>query len=167
MELSGSGYLYTLAILGITFASMSAIVVALRHTTGAPPSPFHLYLTKFYIEQGFLVAGLSMLPVLLWIFPIPHPVVWQVASPVAAVALQLHGFSFSRRRRAVTQFRLAKSVKILIAVRFLFVLALLVNVIDMPAGINAGIYAAIVSYFLGQVCFLFSVRLNAFLVGPG
>ena len=165
MELSGSGYLYTLAILCITFATMSAIVVVLRHTTGAPFSSFELHLTKLYVEEAFLVAGLSMLPVLLSLLAIPHPLVWQVVSVIGAAALGVHGYAMARRRRAVTRDRLPTSVWIMLTIRALLVLALLANAMAIPIEINAGVYSAIVSYFLGHACFLFSVRLNAFLAG--
>jgi len=40
MEWSGTSYLYTLAILGMTFIGFSAIVMLLRQTLGGPLRAF-------------------------------------------------------------------------------------------------------------------------------
>ena len=60
MELPGSGYLYTLAVLAMTFVGFCAIVLAFRHTTKT--SPTNVLHSHIYIELGFSAAGFAMLP---------------------------------------------------------------------------------------------------------
>ncbi len=162
MELAGSVFLSTMAVLGMTFATMSAIVVVLRHTTGSPVSSFQLYLTRLYIEQGFLVAGLSVLPMLIALLEFSHPAVWQWSSAIAAACLGAHSLSLAWRRRIVTGGRLTWDIRLLVIVRWALIFVLLLNAAGTSGGWSPGIYGAVVTYFLAQVCFNFSQRLKAF-----
>lgn len=62
MELPGSGFLYTLATLAMTFVGFCAIVLVFRQSMGAQASPFHRYASYVYIELGLTSAGFAMLP---------------------------------------------------------------------------------------------------------
>jgi hypothetical protein len=75
IELPGSTYLYELAFLAIAFVGFSSIVAVLRQT-GSQLSKIQILLTRSYIEHGLLIAGLSILPMLLNLFGLPYVLMW-------------------------------------------------------------------------------------------
>lgn len=90
MELPGTGYLYTLATLAMTFVGFCAIVLVFRQSMGAQSSKFHRYASHIYIELGLTSAAFAMLAPLLAACELPHTAVWRVSSAVIAIALVVH-----------------------------------------------------------------------------
>ncbi len=163
MELAGSVYLYAIAALGMTFATMSAIVVVLRHTTGAAISKYQLYLTRLYVEQGFLAAGYSILPMLIAQFEAPNSSVWRLSSGIVCAAVMLRMLAVTRRHRTAAETPYSRPARINIGMIGLTALLLLINALGIPYQPGPGMYALAVTYLLGQACFTFSARLGEFL----
>jgi len=65
MDISGSAYLYTVAVLGMTFIGFSAIVMMLRQTLGLTLRPFDILVAHIYMEFGLIISVGALLPPLL------------------------------------------------------------------------------------------------------
>src|SRR5215472_11471646 len=66
MELSGAGYFYTLAEVGITFAGFAALLMTVREMRGTGMSKFHLWVARSYVQSGMFTAVNAMLSPLLF-----------------------------------------------------------------------------------------------------
>ena len=87
MEIQGAGYLYSIAAAAMAFVGFSAIVVILRQTLGTGLSSFQLLIMQLLVEHGFVVVFLSLLPLLLALFDIPHELIWRLCSGVATFVI--------------------------------------------------------------------------------
>src|SRR5215470_7266577 len=74
MTAAESDYLMRLAGLSLSFVGFSAVVVTLRGALGGKVSDRHLRLVRLYIEGGFLVTALALVPTLLNLLHAPGPV---------------------------------------------------------------------------------------------
>jgi hypothetical protein len=101
MDLPGSPYLYALAALAMTFAGFSAVAIVLRQTLGRRLSPFHLLVTRLYIESGFWAAAFSMMAPLLALCELPPDLVWRLSSIAIAAILIAYGATYPVRRRRI------------------------------------------------------------------
>src|SRR5215469_4611276 len=101
MELPGSGYLYALATIAVTFVGFSALLLVFRQTAGGATTRYDSHFLLAFVQVGFIVAGGSMLPPLLALFGLPEFVVWRASSLVAAIPIMLFVATVPRRRRAV------------------------------------------------------------------
>src|SRR5258706_12524477 len=79
-----SDYLLRLATLSLSFVGFAAVVVPLRGALGGELSDRHLRLVRLYIEGGFLVTALALVPTLLNLLHVPDTVTWPLSSAVAA-----------------------------------------------------------------------------------
>jgi hypothetical protein len=102
MDLPGSGYLYTLATLSVTFVGFSALVIVLRQTFGGELSKLDILITRIFIQLGFLVAAGAMLPPLLALFLTPQPLIWRLCSLCTAVPSFLFAVTYPARRRTAS-----------------------------------------------------------------
>src|ERR1700761_7320781 len=84
MELPESGYFYTLAQVGITFAGFSALLLAVQQMRGIGLSGFHKWVAKIYIVSGMVTATNAMLPPLLYGMGLPEDLTWRAASILIA-----------------------------------------------------------------------------------
>jgi hypothetical protein len=87
MELPGSGYFYALAALSMAFVGFTSIVVVLHQGTGKPLSPFHVLITKLFIELGLMATAFAMLAPTLAICGIREILVWRISSVIMLVVL--------------------------------------------------------------------------------
>ena len=62
MELANTGYLYTLAMLAMTFVGFTAIVMIFRQSLRATLSAFDALVARFFMVWGFTIAYGAMLP---------------------------------------------------------------------------------------------------------
>lgn len=127
MELSGSGYLYTLATLAMTFVGFCAIVLVFRHGMRTKGGKSHRHHSHLYIELGFTAAAFAMLAPLLAASGIPHPIAWRVSSAIIAVALVAHTVFQLRRFKASNPGRFPKRVWVNLIITVLVTLGLLAN----------------------------------------
>jgi hypothetical protein len=87
MELPGELFLFNLSLLAITFSAVSALVTLLRHSMGGKLSNFDVFLVNADVSHGFVVAISSVLPPLVAQSRLSEPLVWIIASGMAAVFL--------------------------------------------------------------------------------
>ncbi len=92
-------FLYVLAALSLSFASLSSIVILLRQMTGGTPSPHHVLLFRLVLESSLTNTAASVLPPLLALFGLGPARVWHVAGALAFTVMLAHFVSYPYRRR--------------------------------------------------------------------
>lgn len=156
--MDASGYLYTIATVGMTFAGLSVLTMILRQMLGGQITKWDSWVTRTWIQLGFMTTFGSILPPLLALFATPAPVAWRISSGIMAVILGSWALTFPRRRRAVNSTRLPLEVVIYTLAMDIAALALAVNAIVVPGELLAGVYAAAVTAVLigAGLLFLFA-----------
>ena len=66
--MDASGYLYTIATVGMTFAGLSVLTMILRQMLGGRITKWDSWVTRTWIELGFMTTFGSILPPLLILF---------------------------------------------------------------------------------------------------
>jgi hypothetical protein len=149
------GYLYTIATVGMTFAGLSVLTMILRQMLGGRITKWDSWVTRTWVELGFITTLGSILPPLLVLFESPAPIAWRISSGVMAVILGSWALTFPRRRKAVNPTRLPLQVVIFSLAMDIAALALAVNAIVVPVELLTGIYAAAVTAILIAAGLLF------------
>jgi hypothetical protein len=149
------GYLYTIAAVGMTFAGLSVLTMILRQMLGGQITKWDSFVTRTWVQLGFMTTFGSILPPLLMLFEVPTPLAWRIPSGVMAVILGSWALTFPRRRQAVNPTRLPAQVVIFSLSMDIAALALAANAIIVPAGLLAGVYAAAVTAILIAAGMLF------------
>jgi hypothetical protein len=153
-----SGYLYTIATVGMTFAGLSVLTMILRQMLGGRLTKWDSWVTRTWIQLGFMTTLGSILPPLLMLFEGPASIAWRISSGVMAVILGSWALTFPRRRHAVNPTRLPLQVVIHSLAMDIAALALAANAIVVPGELLAGVYAAAVTAILigAGMLFLFT-----------
>jgi hypothetical protein len=153
-----SGYLYTIATVGMTFAGLSVLTMILRQMLGGQITKFDSFVTRTWIQLGFMTTFGSILPPLLILFGAPAPIAWRISSGVVAVILGSWALTFPRRRHDVNPTRLPLQVVIFTLAMDIAALSLAANAIVIPGELLAGVYAAAVTAILigAGMLFLFT-----------
>ncbi|MFZ3350428.1 MAG: hypothetical protein WA268_06115 [Xanthobacteraceae bacterium] len=156
--MDASSYLYTIATVGMTFAGLSVLTMILRQLLGGRLTKWDSWVTRTWIQLGFMTTLGSILPPLLLLFAAPAPIVWRIPSGVMAVILGSWALTFPRRRQAVNPTRLPLQVIIFALAMDIAALALAANAIVVPGERLAGVYAAAVTTILigAGMLFLFT-----------
>jgi hypothetical protein len=149
------GYLYTIATVGMTFAGLSVLTMILRQMLGGGITKWDSWVTRTWIQLGFMTTFGSILPPLLILFAAPAPIAWRISSGVMAVILGSWALTFPRRRQAVNPTRLPLQVVIFSLAMDIVALALAANAIVIPGKLLAGVYAAAVTAILIAAGMLF------------
>ena len=100
MELPGTGYLYTLATVSITFVGFSALLFIYRQTVGSEVTRYDSYFLLSFIQPGFIVTGGALLPPLFALCDLSPVAVWRLASILAAFTILLFVLTVPSRRHA-------------------------------------------------------------------
>ncbi len=116
MEVTGAAYLYTIAVIGITFIGFSAIVMMLRQTSGQSLQRFDILIAHIYMEFGLIVSVGSLLPPLFSFWGLGPEMVWRVSSVLVGASLLLFSLTYPPRRRKAIRESLPWYTKINIAV---------------------------------------------------
>jgi hypothetical protein len=149
------GYLYTIATVGMTFAGLSVLTMILRQMLGGRITKWDSWVTRTWVELGFMTTLGSILPPLLILFESPAPIAWRISSGVMAVILGSWALTFPRRRQGVNPTRLPLQVVIYSLAMDIAALALAANAIVVPGELLAGVYAAAVTAILTGAGLLF------------
>jgi hypothetical protein len=149
------GYLYTIATVGMTFAGLSVLTMILRQMLGGRITKWDSWVTRTWVELGFMTTLGSILPPLLILFAAPAPIAWRISSGVMAVILGSWALTFPRRRKAVNPTRLPLQVVIFSLAMDIAALALAANAIVVPVELLTGVYAAGVTAILIAAGLLF------------
>jgi hypothetical protein len=149
------GYLYTIATVGMTFAGLSVLTMILRQLLGGRITKWDSWVTRTWIQLGFMTTFGSILPPLLLLFAIPAPLAWRISSGAMAIILGSWALTFPRRRRAVNPTRLPLAVVMFSLAMDIAALALVANAIVVPGELMAGVYSAAVTTILIAAGLLF------------
>lgn len=158
-----SDYLLRLASLSLSFVGFSAVVVTLRGALGGELGNRHLRLVRLYIEGGFLVTTLAVVPTLLSLLHVPDTIIWPLSSAVAASVLTLVLVIQFRRRRAVEPGRIPLWVFAIYGVSVMAVAGLWLNVAGLLFQPNIGPYAVALTWALCVFGFIFVRTIELFL----
>jgi hypothetical protein len=150
-----SGYLYTIATVGMTFTGLSVLTMILRQMLGGQMTKWDSFVTRTWVELGFMTAFGSILPPLLTLLRAPVPIAWRISSGVMALILGSWALTFPRRRKAVNPTRLPVQVVIYCLAMDIAALALAANAIVVHGELLAGVYAAAVTAILSGAGMLF------------
>ena len=156
--MDASGYLYTVATVGMTFAGLSVLTMILRQMLGGRITKWDSWVTRTWIQLGFMTAFGSILPPLLMLLRVSAPMALRVSSGAMAVIFGGWALTFPRRRHAVNPTRLPLEVVIYSLAMDMAALALSANAIVVPGELLAGVYAAAVTGILigAGLLFLFA-----------
>jgi hypothetical protein len=157
-----SDYLLRLATLSLSFVGFSSVVVTLRGALGGELSDRHLRLVRLYIEGGFLVTALALVPTLLNLLHIPDTVTWPVSSAAAALIFSLVLLIQFRRRRTI-EGTFPPWVIIIYGVSIVAVASLWLNVLGIPNASSGGPYAIVLTWALCIFGFIFVRTIELFL----
>jgi hypothetical protein len=163
-----SGYLYTIATVGMTFAGLSVLTMIFRQLLGGQMTKWDSFVSRTWIELGFMTTFGSILPPLFILFEASAPIAWRISSGIMAVILGGWALTFPRRRLAANPTRLPLQVVIFSLAMDIAALALAANAIVVPVERLPGVYAAAVTAILigAGMLFLFAfVRWYDALIG--
>ena len=157
--MDASGYLYTIATVGMSFAGLSVLTMILRQMLGGQITKFDSFVTRTWVQLGFMTTFGSILPPLLMLFGAPAPITWRISSAVMAVILGSWAVTFPRRRHATNPTRLPLQAVTFVLAMDSAALALAANAIVVPRELLAGVYAAAVTAIVigAGMLFLFTV----------
>ncbi|MGD0052668.1 MAG: hypothetical protein ABSD03_12770 [Vulcanimicrobiaceae bacterium] len=158
VDVEASGYLYTIATVGMTFTGLSVLTMILRQMLGGRMTKWDSFVTRTWVELGFMTTFGSILAPLLILFGTPVPLAWRISSGIMAVILGSWALTFPRRRIAVNPTPLPVPVVIYCLAMDIAALALAANAIAVPGERLAGVYAAAVTAILigAGMLFLFA-----------
>lgn len=158
-----SDYLLRLASLSLSFVGFSAVVVTLRGALGGEFSDRHLRLVRLYIEGGFLVTALALVPTLLNLLHVPESVTWPLSSAAAASILTIVLVIQFRRRRTVEPGGFPPWVIAIYGFSIVAVAGLWLNVAGLPFPPSVGPYAVVLTWALCVFGFIFVRTITVFL----
>ena len=153
--MEASGYLYTIAAVGMSFAGLSVLTMILRQILGGQLTKFDHFVARSWVQLGFMITLGSILPPLLGLVDVSTPLVWRIPSALMAIVLGCWALTFPRRRHATNATRLPIPVIAFLAAMDLVALALAANAIAMPVERLPGIYAASMTAILIGATMLF------------
>lgn len=156
-------YLRHLASLSLSFVGFSAVVVTLRGALGGKLADRHLRLVRLYIEGGFVVTTLALMPILLNVLQIPDTVIWPLSSAIAAIALTIVLVIQFRRRRRVEPGSFPPWVIAIYLVSMVVVAGLWLNIAGFPLSSGVGPYAVALTWALCVFGFIFVRTMELFL----
>jgi hypothetical protein len=154
-DVDASGYLYTIATVGMTFAGLSVLTMILRQMLGGRMTKWDSFVTRTWIQLGFMTTFGAILPPLLILFGVPTPIAFRTSSGMLSVILGSWALTFPRRRLAVNPTRLPLQVVIFSLAMDIVALALAANASVLSAELLAGVYAAAVTAILFGAGMLF------------
>jgi hypothetical protein len=153
------GYLYAFAAVGMSFAGLSVLTMILRQILGGQMTKFDTFVSRTWVQLGFMITFGSIVPPLLALFEVSTPMVWRISSGLMAIILGCWALTFPRRRLATNATQLPIPVITFVAAMDLIALALAANAITVPVARLSGVYAASVTAVLlgAAMLFLFTI----------
>src|ERR1700684_4397453 len=142
----------------MTFAGLSVLTMILRQMLGGQITKWDSFVTRTWVQLGFMTTFGSILPPLLILFEPPAPIAWRISSGVMAVILGSWALTFPRRRHAVNPTPLPLQVVMFLLAMDAAALALAANAIVVPDRLWPGVYAAAMTAILigAGMLFLFA-----------
>lgn len=165
MELAGSGFLYALATVSITFVGFSALLIVFRNSMGGELTKYDTYFTLSFIQIGFIVTAGALLPPLLALYGWQPHVVWRVAGAIVVIPLVWFVATVPARRRAATGGPVPAFIATLLGLQGASALALLLTTAGVFAGCEAAAYSTAVTTVLVTSGIAFLMALGVILPG--
>jgi|SRR4029079_18578095 len=166
MELPGTGFLYTIATLSITYAGFAALIVIFRQIIGGGVSNYDVFIVRALLLRSFVVTCSALLPPALALFDLSHPLIWRISSIVAALLQGLFILTHPIRRRAVTDIPTPGTAKITLGLSVLTTIALLMNAFGIFGKPAAGPFVMSVTAFLVLSFYVYLSQMGIMLRGP-
>ena len=166
MELPGTGYLFTIATISITYAGFAALIVIFRQIIGGGVSNFDVFVIRAVLLRSFIITCSALLPPALVLFDLSHTVIWRIASVVAALLQGAFVLTHRIRRRAITEFPTPTWALIALGLGGLTSIALLMNALGVFGKPAAGPFVICVTAFLILSFYAFLNHLEGLLRGP-
>ena len=163
MTSAESAFLLGLAGLSLSFVGFSSVVVTLRGALGGEISERHLRLVRLYIEGGFLVTALALMPAVLDLLRLSESLTWRLSSAAAASVFSVLMLTQFRRRRAVEAGRFPPWVVIIYVLSLVSVVGLWLNAAGIPLPPSAGPYAVALTWAICVFGFIFVRTIDIFL----
>jgi hypothetical protein len=157
-----SDYLLRLASLSLSFVGFSAVVVTLRGALRGELADRHLRLVRLYIEGGFLVTTLALVPTVLNLLRVPDSITWPLSSAIAASILTFVLVIQFRRRRTLEPGRFPPWVIAIYVASIVAVAGLWLNVAGLPFSPSVGPYAVALTWALCAFGFIFVRTIELF-----
>jgi hypothetical protein len=168
MDLPGTTYLISLAVVSTTYVGFSALLVGLRQAKGSHLTSYDAYFTHSFIEIGFIVTVSGLVPSLLALYGWSPSVVWRLSSALAAIPILLFAATLPKRRRVATGMPVPVFVRILVSIQGASGMALVVTAALPSLAQAAAIYATALTLVLitSGLAYLIALRLIRPDVGP-
>jgi hypothetical protein len=99
MEPASAAYFYTLATIATTFVGFSALIMMLRQTFGDGLSNLEVWITRTFVQLGFLVTAGALTPPLLGLWQVREAMIWRVCSGTFGAILLIFVVTYPARRR--------------------------------------------------------------------
>lgn len=149
MELPGTGYLYNLTLISVTFAGFAALIAAFRQVVGGHFTKYDAFLIRSALMRSLIVIVCALLPPLLALFDIPASVIWRASSFVAAGLIVVFTLVWPTivRRSATTQ-PISLTAKAYHAVQLLAALLLLAIALGAFPHLAAGYFVTALTIFM-------------------
>jgi len=160
MEHDAANYLYTVAVVAVTFVGFSTVFITFREALGGQMSKYDVLLIHNILYLGITVIVGSLLPPLLWLLGASTGVIVRVSSLVTAVPTLVFSVTYPRSRRKATGRPMPKRVWVDLGVVYAGSGVLLANAAAMIgpsfAAHSGGVTLLLVATF---VAFLFGLDL--------
>jgi hypothetical protein len=163
METPGSGYLYTVAMLAMTFVGFCAVVFVLRQGRPKKRAGFHVVHSHGYIEIALGSVAAAMLPPLLSVCEVPSLTIWQWSSAIIAAGFAAHTFYILERFYRIIGWRFPVHVWINTIITVVVIAALVANAIGIPLKPGVGPIAVAATWRLAMAIEIFLLTLEEFL----
>jgi hypothetical protein len=142
VEPEASTYLYALGSISTTFVGFSALIMMVRQIYGAGLSELEAWITRIFVQLGFLVTAGALTPPLLVLCGLQGEIIWRVCSGTVGAVMLMFVVTYPARRRAAA----GKSAPIFVRVDLVLltipVALLILNAAGWPRAPNAGFHAA-------------------------
>jgi hypothetical protein len=149
MELPGTGYLYNLTTISVTFAGFAALIAAFRQMVGGHLTRYDVFLIRSALMRSLIVIICALLPPLLALFEIPPHLIWRTSSLIAAGLIA--GFTLAwptTIRRHVTNLPLSPAAKVYHALQLLAALLLLALALGAFPNLVSGYFIGALTVFM-------------------
>lgn len=163
MDLPGLSFLYTIAMLAMTFVGFCSVVFVLRQSKKRAVRGFHIINSHGYIEVGLSSVAAAILPPLLGTCGLSILATWQWSSVIIAIGLAAHTWVIDKRFFKITSWRLPTRVWVNSIITGLVVVALVGNVVSYPAEPNVAPIAIAATWRLIMAVEIFLLTLEDFL----
>ncbi len=159
MEIQGTGLLFTLAEIMVTFAGFSTLLVSVRQVAGAPLSALDRLLAKMVLVHLMVLTGGALLPSMLGLFDMPEASIWPVAAVIFAVPKLLLLLSYPyRRRKAVGERPSIIFYVVFVGFGSLVVVAMLIYILGgFKYAAAAYVTALVVNFFICAFAFVLAL----------